>query len=115
MGAAPNKLLVLPAAPPGTDARIKELKILGGLLLVSPPPPPPPNTPPAMVAVERLRFLKKPSPAGIGAENENPGVPVAEVVIRVELAMDGFAVVTCRVCHNIKISGLGSIFMQCFV
>lgn len=106
VGAVPNKLPVLIAGPPGADARIKELKMLGVLLLVSPPLP---NTLPAMVDAERLRFLKKPSPAGTGAENGNPGVTVAGVVIPLELAMDGFAVVTCTVCHNIKTSRLGSI------
>ena len=105
VGAMPNKLLVLPAAPPGVDARIKELKMLGGLPLVSPPLP---NTLPAMVAVERLRFLKKPSPAAVGAENGNPCVIVAGVAIPLELAMDGFAVVTCWACCNIKTSGLSS-------
>ena len=49
-GAAPSKLPVLTAGPPGADARIKELKMLGGLLLVSPPLP---NTLPVVVAVER--------------------------------------------------------------
>lgn len=101
VGAMPNKLLVLPAAPPEADDRIKELKMLGGLLLVSPPLP---NTLPA-VAVERLRFLKKPSPACVGAENGNPCVTVAGVTIPLEPAGDGFAVVTCRACHNIKTSG----------
>lgn len=99
VGAMPNKLLVLPAALPETDARIKELKMLGGLLLVSPPLP---NTLLEMVAVERLRFLKKPSPAGVRAENGNPCVTVAGVAIPLELAMDGFAFVTCRAFHNIK-------------
>ena len=105
VGAMPNKLLVLPAVPPVADARIRELKMLGGLLLVSPPLL---NTLPAMVAVERLRFLKKPSPAGVGAENGNPCVTVVGVAIPLELALDEFAVVTCRACHNIKTSRLSS-------
>ena len=109
VGAAPNKLPVLPAGPPGADARIKELKMLGGLLLVSPPLP---NTLPAVVAAERFRFLKKPSPAGVGAENENPGVTVAGVAVPLGLVMDGFAVVTCRVCHNITTSKLNSTSKQ---
>lgn len=94
-------MLGLPAGPPGDDVRIKEVKMLGGLLLVSPPLP---NTLPARVGVERLRFLKKPSPVGVGAENGNPGVTVAGVVIPLELAMDGFALVTCRFYQNIKAS-----------
>lgn len=98
VGAVPNKLPVLPAGAPVADARIKALKMLGGLLLVSPPP----NTLPAMVGEERLRFLKKPSPAAVGAENANPVDVVAGVAIPLELAMDGLAVVTCRVCQNIK-------------
>lgn len=98
VGTVPNKLLVLPAGAPVADARIKALKMLGGLLLISPPP----NTLPAMVDEERLRFLKKPSPAAVGAENANPVDAVAGVAIPLELAMDGLAVVTCRVCQNIK-------------
>ena len=103
VGTVPNKLLVLLAAPPGADARIKELKMLGGLLLVSPPLP---NTLPARVGVERLRFLKKPSPAGVGAENGNPGVTVAGVTIPLEVAMGRFALVTCRFYRNIKTTQL---------
>ena len=109
VGATPKKLLVLPAAPPGADARIRELKMLGGLLLVSPPLP---NTLPAMVAVERLRFVKKPSPAGFGAENGYPCVAVAGVAIPLEPALDEFVVVTCRACLNIKTPGSSSTLKQ---
>lgn len=87
MGAVPNKLLVFPAALP--DDRINAPKMLGGL--------------PKLLGEERLRFLKNPSPLGVGAENVKPVVvTVAGVAIPLELAVDGVAVVTCTVCQNTK-------------